>query len=55
MESTNTTDSSFGRQELPSVLKCEQKREKYWGYITTVFATEDFTLKEVFMKSWYSK
>ena len=50
MESTNTTDNSYGRQELPPVLKCEEKRDKYWGYITTVFATDDFTLKEVFMK-----
>ena len=50
MESTNTTDNSYGRQDLPPVLKCEEKRDKYWGYITTVFATEDFTLKEVFMK-----
>lgn len=51
MESTNTTDNSYGRQELPPVLKCEEKRDKYWGYITTVFATDDFTLKEVFMKA----
>ena len=29
----------------------EEKRDKYWGYITTVFATDDFTLKEVFMKA----
>jgi|TARA_Y100001937_G_scaffold112786_1_gene160760 mannose-6-phosphate isomerase len=50
MASTNTTDNSYGRQDLPPVLKCEEKRDKYWGYITTVFATEDFTLKEVFMK-----
>ena len=28
-----------------------RKERKYWGYITTVFATEDFTLKEVFMKA----
>ena len=50
MASTNTTDNSYGRQDLPPALKCEEKRDKYWGYITTVFATEDFTLKEVFMK-----
>ena len=51
MESTNTTDNSYGRQELPPVMKCLEKRDKYWGYITTVFAAEDFTLKEVFMKA----
>lgn len=51
MESTNITDNNYGRQNLPPILKCKERREKYWGYITTVFATEDFTLKEVFMKS----
>jgi len=50
MASTNTTDNSYGRKDLPPVLKCDEKRDKYWGYITTVFATQDFTLKEVFMK-----
>jgi|TARA_R110002020_G_scaffold181315_2_gene376116 mannose-6-phosphate isomerase-like protein (cupin superfamily) len=51
MESTNTTDNSYGRKDLPPILKCEEKRDKYWGHITTVFATDDFTLKEVFMKA----
>ena len=30
MESTNTTDNSYGRQELPPVMKCLDKRDKYW-------------------------
>ena len=51
MESTNTTDNNYGRQELPPVLKSGERLNKYWGYITSVFATDDFTLKEVFMGS----
>ena len=51
MESTNTTDNNYGRQYLPPVLKSGERLDKYWGYITTVFATDDFTLKEVFMKA----
>ena len=51
MESTNTTDNNYGRQELPPVLKSGERLNKYWGYITSVFATDDFTLKEVFMKA----
>lgn len=50
MESTNTMDNNYGRKELPPILKCQETREKYWGYITTIFASNDFTLKEVFMK-----
>ncbi len=51
MESTNTMDNNYGRQTLPPVIKSEEKIEKYWGYIKTVFGNNDFTLKEVFMKS----
>jgi len=43
--------NSYGRQELPPVKKTEETRDKYWGYITTVFTSEDFALKEVFMKA----
>ena len=50
MESTNTTDNNYGRQELPPVLKPVKHLEKYWGYITSVYADDNFTLKKVFMK-----
>ena len=33
MESTNTMDNNYGRQNLPPVIKSEEKIEKYWGYI----------------------
>lgn len=51
MESINTTDNNYGRKNLPPILKSQEKISKYWGYIKTVFATEEFTLKEVFMKA----
>ena len=50
MESTNTTDNNYGRQEIPPIRKVVENREKYWGKITTIIAEEDFTLKEIFMK-----
>ena len=49
MESTNTMDNNYGRQTIPPVIKSEEKIEKYWGYIKTVFGKNDFTLKEVFI------
>ena len=51
MDSINTTDNNYGRQDIPGVLSSEEKIEKYWGYITTIFASDDFSLKEVFMKA----
>lgn len=50
MESTNIMDNSYGRQELPPILKPTKHLEKYWGYITSVYADDNFTLKKVFMK-----
>ena len=50
MESTNTMVNSYGRQDLPPKKRILEKRDKYWGQITTVVAEEDFTLKEIFMK-----
>ena len=51
MDSINTTDNNYGRQDIPGVLSSEEKIKKYWGYITTIFASDDFSLKEVFMKA----
>ena len=51
MDSINTTHNNYGRQDIPGVLSSEEKIEKYWGYITTIFASDDFSLKEVFMKA----
>lgn len=44
-------DNNYGRQDLPNIISSKEKIEKYWGYIKTIFANDDFTLKEVFMKS----
>ena len=50
MESINTTDNNYGRKDIPQKINSHLPIEKYWGYIKTIFASEDFTLKEVFMK-----
>ena len=43
-------DNEFGIKKLPPILKPVLHKDKYWGYITSVFADENFTLKKIFMK-----
>ena len=51
MGQINTMDNKYGIQEVPPVLKSGDKLEKYWGHIKTIFLSDDFTLKTVFMKA----
>ena len=37
--------NKYGIQKIPDVFQCTDYREKYWGWIKTCTATEDFTLK----------
>ena len=39
----------YGIQEIPDIYQCTDFRDKYWGWIKTCAATEDFTLKHIFM------
>ena len=41
--------NKYGIQKIPDVFQCTDYREKYWGWIKTCTATEDFTLKHIFM------
>ena len=52
MELINTMgkDNEFGIKKLPEIKKPILHKDKYWGYITSVYADEDFTLKKIFMK-----
>ena len=52
MELINTMakDDEFGIKELPSIKKPVLHKDKYWGYITSVYANDSFTLKKIFMK-----
>ena len=43
-------DDEFGIKKLPDILKPSLHKEKYWGYITSVYADNNFTLKKIFMK-----
>jgi mannose-6-phosphate isomerase len=44
-------EQKYGIQDLPPVLKSAPTIEKYWGNITSVYADENFTLKNIFMKA----
>ena len=39
----------YGLQNIPEMQKCFDYRDKYWGWIKTCTATENFTLKHIFM------
>ena len=41
--------NSYGIQKVPNIYHCTDFRKKYWGWIKTCCATEDFTLKHIFM------
>lgn len=44
-------DNRYGRQSVPDKIKSGELEEKYWGTIQSVYADNDFTLKEVFMRA----
>ena len=41
--------NKYGIQNIPDVYQCADYRDKYWGWIKTCSATNDFTLKHIFM------
>jgi mannose-6-phosphate isomerase len=47
----NKEEPKYGIQEIPEIIKPVSHLEKYWGHITSVYADENFTLKNVFMKA----
>lgn len=50
MEGLSIMDRTYGIQKIPDILRADEKEEKYWGWIQTIEANEDFTLKRIFMK-----
>jgi mannose-6-phosphate isomerase len=46
-----TMDNRYGRQSIPETMKSGEVEEKYWGTIRSVYADDDFTLKEVVMRA----
>ena len=44
-------DSRYGRQDIPNKIEAGEIKEKYWGSIQTIYADDEFTLKEIFMKA----
>ena len=43
-------DNNYGIQNIPPIEKTEKKINKYWGDIETIYSSEDFCLKKIFMK-----
>lgn len=39
----------YGIQKIPEIHQCTDYKDKYWGWIKTCSATNDFTLKHIFM------
>ena len=48
MVKENIMDRKYGKQEIPKSVKAGPKEEKYWGWIQTIIADENFTLKRIF-------
>ena len=44
-------DNRYGRQDLPEKMLAGLKEDKYWGFIQSIYADDEFTLKEIFMKA----
>jgi len=44
-------DNRYGRQNVPEKMLAGAKEDKYWGFIQSIYADEEFTLKEIFMKA----
>ena len=40
----------YGITELPPISKTIKHVEKYWGWMTTVFETDDYSIKKIFMR-----
>ena len=43
-------DIKYGITEMPEVSKPVKKVEKYWGHMTTIFETEQYSVKRIFMR-----
>ena len=44
-------DNRYGRQDVPEKMLAGLKEDKYWGFIQSIYADDEFTLKEIFMKA----
>ena len=51
MEEVDIMDNRYGRQDVPERMLAGVKEEKYWGFIQSIYADDEFTLKEIFMKA----
>ncbi len=40
----------YGITEIPPIEKPIKSIDKYWGYMDTLFETDDYSVKKIFMK-----
>ena len=46
------SDIKYGITELPPIEKPIKSIKKYWGYMDTLFETDEYSVKKIFMKSF---
>ncbi len=44
------SDIKYGITELPPIEKPIKSIKKYWGYMDTLFETDEYSVKKIFMK-----
>ena len=44
-------DNKYGIRELPKVEKVVKQEEKYWGYMSTLFDQDGYSIKKIFMRA----
>tara|TARA_R100000664_G_C2751778_1_gene139063 strand:- start:1286 stop:1714 length:429 start_codon:yes stop_codon:yes gene_type:complete len=44
-------DNKYGIRELPAIEKVVKKEDKYWGYMSTLFDQDGYSIKKIFMKA----
>ena len=45
-----TREIKYGITEIPTVSKPIKTIDKYWGNMSTLFETDDYSIKKIFMK-----
>ena len=44
-------DNKYGIRELPAIEKVVKEENKYWGYMSTLFDQDGYSIKKIFMRA----
>ena len=44
-------DNKYGIRELPAIEKVVKEEDKYWGYMSTLFDQDGYSIKKIFMRA----